>query len=285
MEIPKLPVGDWGAQAIAWITANLAFLTNGFGSLVTALDLTFGWLLGLLPAPAFAILLAIVAWRSAGRAIAVFTAIGLLLIWDQGLWPATIETLALVLTATLISLVIGIPVGILIAENEIVGRLADPILSFLQTMPRFVYLIPAVIILGIDVAPAVLATITLAVVPPIRITATGLSAVDPRMIEAADAMGCSPLQLLFKVKLPLALPAIMLGVNQCIMMVLSMVVIASLIGAAGLGDQILQAIAVLDSGKGIIAGFAVFVLAVVLDRITRGFGSLLPQAARLRQAQ
>src|ERR1700754_1457133 len=161
MEIPKLPVGEWGAQAIAWVTANLAFLTNGFGSVVTALDSAFGWLLGLLPAPAFAILLAIIAWRSAGKSLAVFTAVGLLLIWNQGLWPATIETLSLVITATLISLVIGIPVGVLIAENAVLARLAEPILSFLQTMPRFVYLIPAVIIFGIDVAPAVLATITL----------------------------------------------------------------------------------------------------------------------------
>ncbi|HEX9449093.1 MAG TPA: ABC transporter permease subunit, partial [Dongiaceae bacterium] len=146
----------------------------------------------------------------------------------------------------------------------------------------FVYLIPAVILLGIDVAPAILATITLAIVPPIRITAMGLASINPKTIEAAEAMGCNSLQLLVKVKLPLALPAIMLGVNQCIMMVLSMVVIASLIGAAGLGDQILQAISVLDPGKGIIAGFAIFTLAVVLDRITKGWARLLPQTAHLR---
>jgi len=137
-----------------------------------------------------------------------------------------------------------------------------------------------VMILGIDVAPAVFATFTLAVVPPIRITAVGIAEVDRKLVEAGEAMGCSRWQLLGKIKFPLALPAIMLGVNQCLMMALSMVIIASLIGAAGLGDEILRAIAQLDAGRGIMAGLAVFVLAVVLDRITRGWADRMPQARR-----
>jgi glycine betaine/proline transport system permease protein len=280
MDIPKLPLGRLGEAGIHWITLHLSSVIEDFGTAVTALYSGLLWGLTLIPAPGWIAAATALAWHAAGRGTAVFAAAGLLIVWNQGLWPATEETLALVLTATLLSLVIAIPVGIAIAENRPLRAAVAPALDFLQTMPRFVYLIPAVIILGIDVAPAVFATLTLAVVPPIRITAVGIAEVDRQLVEAGEAMGCSRWQLLGKVKLPLALPAIMLGINQCLMMSLSMVIIASLIGAAGLGDEILRAIAQLDAGKGIMTGLAVFTLAIVLDRITRGWAERMPQARR-----
>jgi ABC-type proline/glycine betaine transport system permease subunit len=278
MEIPKLPLGRAGEAGVHWMTRHFSPVIEGFAAAVTALDGALLWILTVVPAPGWIVLFVVLAWHAAGRGTAVFAAAGLLLVWNQGLWLAMLKTLALVLTATLLSLIVAIPVGIAIAENRPLRTAVTPLLDFLQTMPRFVYLIPAVIILGIDVAPAVFATFTLAVVPPIRITAVGIAEVDRKLVEAGEAMGCSRWQLLAKVKFPLALPAIMLGVNQCLMMALSMVIIASLIGAAGLGDEILRAIAQLDAGQGIMAGFAVFVLAVVLDRITRGWADRMPQA-------
>jgi ABC-type proline/glycine betaine transport system permease subunit len=280
MDIPKIPLGRSGEAGIHWITAHFSSAIEGFGTAVTALDGALAWVLAILPPPGWIAVFVALAWHAAGRGTAAFAMAGLLIVWDQGLWPATVQTLALVLTATLLSLVIAIPVGIAIAENQPLRAVVTPMLDFLQTMPRFVYLIPAVIILGIDVAPAVFATLTLATVPPIRIIAVGVAEVDPSLLEAGEAMGCSRWELLRKVKLPLAMPAIMLGVNQCLMMSLSMVIIASLIGAAGLGDEILRAIAQLDAGQGIMAGFAVFVLAIVLDRITRGWAERMPQVRR-----
>ena len=278
MEIPKLPLGHAGEAGVHWMTRHFSAVIEGFAAAVTAFDGALLWILIAVPAPGWIALFVVLAWHAAGRGTAVFAAVGLLLVWNQGLWLAMLKTLALVLTATLLSLIVAIPVGIAIAENRPLRTAVTPLLDFLQTMPRFVYLIPAVIILGIDVAPAVFATFTLAVVPPIRITAVGIAEVDRKLVEAGEAMGCSRWQLLGKIKVPLALPAIMLGVNQCLMMALSMVIIASLIGAAGLGDEILRAIAQLDAGQGIMAGLAVFVLAVVLDRITRGWADRMPQA-------
>lgn len=280
MDVPRLPLGRLGEAAVYWITLHLSPAIGAFGAAVTALDDAFLWVLTGVPAPAWIAVFTALAWRAAGRATAAFAAAGLAVVWNQGLWLATLKTLALVLTATMLSLIVAIPVGIAIAENRPLRRAVAPVLDFLQTMPRFVYLIPAVIILGIDVAPAVFATFTLAVVPPIRMTAVGIAEVDRKLVEAGEAMGCSRWQLLSKVKLPLALPAVMLGVNQCLMMSLSMVIIASLIGASGLGDEILTAIARLDAGRGILAGLAVFVLAIILDRITRGWAERIPQARR-----
>jgi ABC-type proline/glycine betaine transport system permease subunit len=185
-------------------------------------------------------------------------------------------TLSLVLTSTLIALIIAFPLAILMEESWMVRAALEPALDFVQTMPRFVYLIPAVILLGIDIPPAVFATLTLAVVPPIRLIATGLGEVDGALIEAARSFGASRIQILRKVKLPLAIASIMLGINQCIMMALSMVVIASLIGAAGLGTEILQALSSLDAGQAFVASFGIFVLAVLLDRTTRALAERLP---------
>lgn len=275
MEFPKLPIGQAGEAAVHWITAHGGWPIEAFGIGVGALYAALLALLGSVPAPLLILLVTAAAWRTAGRGTALFAILSLFLIWNQGLWASTLKTVGLTLTSAMLALLVAVPVGIAIAESRVLRAVLSPLLNFLQTMPRFVYLIPAVIILGIDVAPAVFATLTLAVVPPIRLTALGIMEVDRRLVEAGDAMGATPLQRLVKIKLPMAVPSIILGVNQCLMMCLSMIVIAALIGASGLGDDILRAISQLNAGDGIVAGFGVFTLAVLFDRITRGSAARL----------
>jgi glycine betaine/proline transport system permease protein len=182
------------------------------------------------------------------------------------------QTLALMLIASLISVAIGVPMGIWLAKSELMRRITLPVLDVMQTMPSFVYLIPAIMLFGLGKVPAVLATIIYAVPPLIRLTDLGIRQVDGEVVEAATAFGGSPPQILFGVELPLATPTIMAGLNQTIMMALSMVVVASMIGARGLGEQVLNGIQTLDVGKGLEAGLGIVILAIVLDRITQGFG-------------
>lgn len=276
MDVPKLPVGRLGAEAFEFVADHFAGLFQLFSLVVTAMEAALRGILLFVPAEVWIVAVAVICWRVVGLRLAAFALGSLLLLLNQGLWALTMVTLSLVLTSTLIGLAIAIPIGIVVAESRIAQAVAGPLLDFIQTMPRFVYLIPAVILLGIDVPPAVFATLTLAVVPPIRVIATGLNQVDAHLVEAARAFGATRFQILRKVKIPLAIAAIMLGVNQCIMMSLSMVVIASLIGAAGLGGEILAALSSLDAARGIVASIGIFVLAVLLDRITRGMAARLP---------
>jgi glycine betaine/proline transport system permease protein len=213
------------------------------------------------------------AWYSSKR-ITLTIAVGalLFLVGILGLWDLTMQTLALMLMATIVSVLIGVPVGILAAKNRPVRSIILPILDIMQTMPSFVYLIPALMLFGLGKVPAILATIIYAVPPLIRLTDLGIRQVDKEVIEAATAFGGSPARILFGVELPLATPTIMAGLNQTIMMALSMVVVASMIGARGLGEQVLNGIQTLDVGKGLEAGIGIVILAVLLDRITQGFG-------------
>jgi ABC-type proline/glycine betaine transport system permease subunit len=276
MEIHKLPIGAVGARIFDVLAAQLGWLFHAFSSVVIAIDAGFRFVLLTPPALLWIAVVAALCWYLLGIRFAVFALASLLLLVNQALWAPTIITLSLVLTSTLIALIIAFPLGVLMAESRAVHALLEPALDFVQTMPRFVYLIPAVILLGIDIPPAVFATLTLAVVPPIRAIVTGLSQVDEHLVEAARAYGATRAQLLVKVKLPLAIAPVMLGINQCIMMSLSMVVIASLIGASGLGTEILQALSSLDAGQGFVASFGIFVLAVLLDRMTRAAAERLP---------
>lgn len=276
MEVPKLPIGSAGALAFDFVAAHFSKFFAIFSLIVTAIDSTLSSLLLAVP-PAVSIAIVVtLSWRLVGIRFALFALGALLLLLNQSLWQQTMLTLSLVLTSTSIALLLAFPTAIVVAESRLIRAILEPVLDFVQTMPRFVYLIPAVILLGIDVPPAVFATLTLAVVPPIRVIATGLSQVDSHIVEAARAYGATRLQILMKVKLPLAIAAIMLGVNQCIMMSLSMVVIASLIGAAGLGAEILNALSSLDAGRGFVASFGIFVLAVLLDCLTRSVAARLP---------
>lgn len=208
------------------------------------------------------------------RQITVTALVGALLfvVGVLGLWDKTMQTLALMLMATLISILIGVPVGVFAAKSGWFRRITMPVLDIMQTMPSFVYLIPALMLFGLGKVPAVLATIIYAVPPLIRLTDLGIRQVDKEVVEAATAFGASPRQILFGTELPLALPTIMAGLNQTIMMALSMVVVASMIGARGLGESVLNGIQTLNVGLGLEAGLGIVILAVVLDRITQGFG-------------
>ncbi|ESZ24003.1 ABC transporter permease subunit [Mesorhizobium sp. L2C084A000] len=201
--------------------------------------------------------------------LAILSGCGLAFIFVMNLWAPAMVTLSLVLTAAVVALAIGIPIGILIAESKRLNAVAEPILDFMQTMPPFVLLVPAVFFFGVGTVPGIVATIFFAMPLPIRLTAHGLKMVEPEMVEAGEAFGASRLAVLFLIKLPLAFRSIMAGVNQCVMMSLSMVIIASMIGAGGLGDEIIRSISRLQVGRGVEAGLAVVVLAILIDRITR----------------
>jgi glycine betaine/proline transport system permease protein len=204
--------------------------------------------------------------------LALWLALAMLSIGFLGLWEDGMRTLALMLVCTAIATVIGIPLGILMSWSDRFRTLMLPTLDIMQTMPSFVYLIPAIMLFGPGKIPAVLATVVYAVPPLIRLTDLGIRQVDGEIVEAAQSFGANRMQKLFWVQIPLALPSIMAGINQATMMALSMVVIASMIGAQGLGFQVLQGITRLEVGRGLLAGLAIVILAVVFDRITQAFG-------------
>ncbi len=201
--------------------------------------------------------------------------VGLFLIGVLGYWDLAMQTLALMLVCITLSITIGIPLGIGVSRSSLARRLATPVLDAMQTLPPFVYLIPAVLLFGLGKVPAIIATLIYATPPVVRLTDLGLRYVDQEVVEAADAFGASPLQKLWRVELPLALPSIMAGINQTTMMALSMVVLASVVGAKGLGQEVLRGVQTVDVGRGLTAGIAVVALAIVLDRITQAYGRRL----------
>ena len=230
-----------------------------------------------------ALLTAFSGWRVSVR-FGIFTLVSLLLIVSMDLWAATISTLGLVLASTLLSLILGIPLGVWMARSKVVESISKTTLDFMQTMPAFVYLIPAVMFFGLGRVPGIIATIIFAMPPAVRLTALGIQQVPAEIVEAARAFGCTDRQLLFRVQLPSARPSIMAGVNQTMMLALSMVVIASMIGAGGLGNVVLQGIQRLDIGLGFKSGLSVVLLAIILDRITQSFGAKAAAPAKSRWA-
>ncbi len=241
-----------------------------------------GQALAALPYPVMlAIFVGLALWRR-GVFFAVFVGAAMSCIHYMGLWNQTVATLALVLAATLLSLVAGVPLGIWGARNDRVGVALRSALDFMQTMPAFVYLIPAVILFGLGRVPAVIATIVFAMPPVVRLTTLGIRQVRPELIEAGRSFGSTEAQLLWKIQLPNALPSIMAGVNQTIMMALSMVVVASMIGAGGLGEYVLSGIQRLDIGIGFEGGLGVVLLAIVLDRLTESFGVRKPRKSKAK---
>ncbi|MDA3923016.1 MAG: ABC transporter permease subunit [Salinisphaera sp.] len=228
----------------------------------------FNWL----PAPVIFIALALLAlWRVSWQ-FALFVLVALYVVIGMDLWPETMDTLGLVLAATLAALGVGLPLGVLMAKSDAVRAVARPILDFMQTLPAFVYLIPAVIFFGTGRVPGVIATVIFSMPPAVRLMNIGIRHVPVENVEAGKAFGCNGLQLLWRVELPLALPSIMAGINQTIMLALSMVVIASMIGAGGLGDPVLAGIQQLRLGIGFQGGLGVVILAIILDRLTQSFG-------------
>ncbi|KLK87575.1 glycine/betaine ABC transporter [Methanoculleus sediminis] len=276
MQLPKLPVGDAVEALVDWIEQYFGWLLDGISE---GLGFLIGGLQDLLlaiPAPVLIILATVLVWFVTRRDIklAGLTVLGLLLVWDLQLWNLAMLTLALVLVSTIVALAISIPLGIAAAGNDALNAALRPALDFMQTMPSFVYLIPAVIFFGLGNVPGTIATVVFAMPPALRLTNLGIRQVPTELIEVADAFGSTPQQKLFKVQLPVALPTIMAGVNQCIMLALSMTVIASMIGAGGLGYQVLVGIQRVDIGMGFEAGLAIVIIAIILDRITQ---NLVPQ--------
>ena len=219
-------------------------------------------------------LITLIAWQAAGRRIAVVVAVSLfaLGLLSPSAWGLAMTTLAIVASSVLICFIIGLPLGILAGKNDRFDLCLRPVLDTMQTIPAFVYLVPVVMLVGIGNVSGVVVTIIFAVPPLIRLTSLGIRGVNPGVVEAARAFGASPRQILFKVELPLATPTILAGVNQTIMLSLSMVVIASMISVKGLGNEVLRAMGRLDAGKALVGGLGIVILAIVLDRITQGMG-------------
>ena len=266
----KIPVGQWGKELFGFLTSYFDWFFDGLSKGITAvLDLMIAALL--YPPPlvvvAAVVVLAFLLQRSWQIALGVL--LGLLYIINQGLWKETVETLALVIGATTVSMAIGVPLGIAAAHREWLFHLLRPVLDLMQTLPTFVYLIPALILFGLGLAPGLITTVIFAVAAPIRLTHLGLTTVPKQLMEAGEAFGATRRQLLWKVELPAALPSIMAGLTQCIMLSLSMVVIAALIGANGLGKPVVRALNTVNIPMGIEAGLAIVVLAIILDRVCR----------------
>ena len=217
----------------------------------------------------------LLAWKTAGKGMAVFTIVGFFLCQAMNLWNETMITMALTLTAVIFTLALAIPLGIAAGSNQKVSDITRILMDFIQTMPPYVYLIPAIAILGFGASPAIASTAIVAFAPAVRLTSLGIRHVPQELIEVGQAFGATPAQLLFKIKLPSALPSIMAGVNQSLMLALSMAVIAGIIGAGGLGKEVYRAIRVLEVGKAFDAGFCIVIIAIVLDRISQGAVTLL----------
>ena len=267
--VPSIPLAEWTESAVDWITDNF---DRAFDVLDSAIDLVVGSLESLLltpPALVMVAILGVIAFLLAGWRVALFTILGLVFTISLDLWEATMQTLALVLAATVVALVIGIPIGIIAAKSDALEASIRPVLDVAQTMPAFVYLVPCVVLLGIGAGPALIATVVFAMPPAVRLTMLGIQQVPKDTVEAAHAFGATPWQTLFKVELPLSLKTIMAGVNQVIMLSLSMVVISGLAGAGGLGEPVVTGLSQLDVGISFVGGVGIVVIAIMLDRITR----------------
>jgi glycine betaine/proline transport system permease protein len=269
--LPKIPLGEGIEVLVDLIDDYFGWMLDGISAGLDFFMSGFNYVLLAIPAIALILALTVLVWYISRRdlGIAAVVAIGLLLIWNLNLWEEAVETLALVITSAIIALAIGIPLGILSARHDYVDTIMRPVLDFMQTMPSFVYLIPAVIFFGLGNVPGMIATVIFAMPPSIRLTNLGIRQIPKELIEVADAFGTTSRQKLVKVQLPVALPTIMAGVNQCIMLALSMTVIASMIGAGGLGLNVLKGIQRVDIGGGFEAGLGIVIIAIVLDRITQ----------------
>lgn len=264
----EIPLADWINAVFDviknFISPTLRSLSSFLEGILRQIESILLWI----PVSVFIVLLSLLVWRLAGKHLGIFAFVGLLAVYGMGIWDATVSTIVLALTGTAVSLVFGVPLGILASQNNTAQRIIRPILDLMQTLPSFVYLIPAVMFFGMGKVAALVATTIFAMPPAIRLTNLGIREVSKEMVEAAHAFGSNRWQMLFDVQLPLAMPTIMAGVNQCIMMSLSMTVVASMIGAGGLGSVVLKSMQSLDIGMGTVGGLGIVVLAILLDRIT-----------------
>ena len=270
------PLGLAVDAIVAWLLEHGQWFFGLVRLTVELLASLFESVLSLPPAWVLAPVIALIGWRRVGGGFSLFALLGLNLVLALGLWQPMIATLALVLASALLALLIGLPLGILSARFPMVWSVVRPGLDLMQTMPAFVYLIPAVMLFSTGAVPSIIATLIFSMPPVVRLTHLGITQVPADLIEAGRSFGCSEHQMLWLVQMPNALPTVMTGVNQTIMLALSMVVIASMIGGGGLGDVVLRGIQQLDVGLGFEGGIAVVILAVILDRLTQGL-SKTPQ--------
>ena len=266
----KIPVGRWGREFFDFLTTNFALFFDTLAAwLSTVLNGLVAGLLWLPPIVVVALIAALAFFLKRSWRLSAGVVIGLLFIVNQGLWKETVETLVLVVAAATCSMAIGVPIGIWAAHNARVYRILQPILDLMQTLPTFVYLIPVLILFGLGIAPGLIVTVIFASPAPIRLTYLGITSVPKPLLEAGASFGATKRQLLWKVELPSALPTIMAGLTQCIMLSLSMVVIAALIGANGLGRPVVRALNSVNIPLGLEAGLAIVILAIILDRMAR----------------
>jgi glycine betaine/proline transport system permease protein len=270
LESQKIPIGKWAADIVSWMIDHLDWL---FDNLALALEFIINTILLVLQTPPPLVVVAIFAgltwWWRRSVGLVAFVALAFLFILNQGYWEETTETLTLVVTACLVCMGAGVPIGIWAAHKPRAYAVMRPILDLMQTLPTFVYLIPAIVFFGIGMVPGLIATAIFVVPAPIRLTHLGISSTPKSLIEAAEAFGATPRQVLYKVELPYAMPQIMAGLTQTIMLSLSMVVIAALVGADGLGVPVVRALNTVNTSLGFESGFVIVVLAILLDRVFR----------------
>ena len=268
-----LGIADWADGIKAWATENRDYV-QPIKWFVNDLIITIESIMQAIPPVVMLGIIALIAWQAAGYRVAILIAacLAMLGLSDPNAWGLAMTTLAIVATSVVLCVIFGLPLGLLAGKSDRFEMAIRPVLDTMQTIPAFVYLVPVVMLIGIGNVAGVIVTIVFALPPIIRLTSLGIRQVNASVVEAARAFGASPKQILLKVELPLATPSIMAGLNQTIMMALSVVVIASLIAVKGLGNEVLRAMGRLDAGKAIVGGFGIVILAIVLDRITQGLG-------------
>ncbi|WP_291043595.1 proline/glycine betaine ABC transporter permease [Herbiconiux sp.] len=278
----RLPLGDWADTVVDFLTDVLGPLFAGISALFRGLYEGVDWVLATPPFFVVIVVIAALGVYLRGWVFGAGTAVGLLVVAGVDQWANAMDTLALVIVAAGIAVLISIPLGILAARNRTASAVIKPVLDFMQTMPAFVYLIPALILFRVGVVPGIVATIIFAMAPGVRLTELGIRGVDREIVEAGSAFGSTPGRILRQIQLPLAAPSIFAGINQVIMLSLSMVVIAGMVGAGGLGRDIVQALSRVDVGLGFEAGLSVVILAIILDRLTAALST--PRTHRLLPA-
>lgn len=269
----RIPLGEWVEAGLDWLTITFDSFFDVIRSIFVGAYDGLDWLLTTPPFWVIIVAFAAIAWWASGWKLGVGTAISFTLIVAVNQWENAMDTMALVAIATVVAVVISIPLGIWAASSNRASGVIKPVLDFMQTMPAMVYLIPALVMFRVGVVPGIIATIIFAMAPGVRFTELGIRGVDKEVVEAGHAFGSSPGRILRQIQLPLARPTIMAGINQVIMLSLSMVVIAGMVGAGGLGGDIVAALNRIDAGLGFEAGIAVVIVAIFLDRVTASFGA------------
>jgi len=272
MPIYRIPLRDWVDAFVDYVTINFGVIFDAVNSVVEVILNSLAGFFLFLPWYITLALFFVIGWRIAGRNVAFFSVVGLFFVLNLNLWNETMNTLALVIAATLFSIALGIPLGIAAARSDAAEKILRPFLDLMQTMPSFVYLIPALLLFGLGRVPAVIATVVFSMPPSVRLTNLGIRQVPEDVVEAALSFGATPRQLLFDIQLPIAAKTIMAGINQTMLLALSMVVIAAMIGAGGLGRIVLNGITQVEVGLGFEGGISIVILAIILDRITQSVG-------------